>query len=167
MAQRNPPLPAPSSTGWMAIRVPSPKICSSLASVWNALEIAADADHPFMGYPPFQLERGAERGERQRAAVVKDLIRDAADRLECRDMARRTVRMSWCRTNRAQISRLKLAPGRCRLEDRNTISHSPRSRLLHNTAPFTFVRLAAEIVHVFSAIHDARVVAPYVGITCA
>jgi hypothetical protein len=27
-------------------------------------------------------------------AVVKDLIRDAADRLECRDMARRTVRMS-------------------------------------------------------------------------
>ena len=27
-------------------------------------------------------------------AVVKDLMRDAADRLECRDMARRTVCMS-------------------------------------------------------------------------
>jgi hypothetical protein len=27
-------------------------------------------------------------------AVVKDLMRDAADRLECRDMARRTVYMS-------------------------------------------------------------------------
>ena len=35
----------------------------------NAVEIAADAHHPFMGDPPFQFEHRAERGERQRAQV--------------------------------------------------------------------------------------------------
>ena len=80
MARRNPPLPAPVKH-WMVgdqgavfedrhlvgqrVHLDNP----SPGGIWNAVEIAADADHSFMGDPPFQLEHGAERGERQRPQV--------------------------------------------------------------------------------------------------
>ena len=40
-------------------------------------------------------------------AVIEDLVGHAADRRKCRHVERRTVCMSWCRTKRDQINRVK------------------------------------------------------------